>query len=467
VNAPARIPHRNAEGANAGAATPLLPSLERRRLQCYLGLLVCDIAALLAGPTIAGHFYDGAYGRANGLLFAQLMLPVFLTASFYNGAYSILSLRKPLFGISRAAAAFTIALFVVQFIAFYAKANQSFSRMIITIGALLGISLMIWLRMQMRGFVRWRCGTQIVNILVIDDDGPPAGHLGTAMIRAGDFGLVPMLDDPHALDRIGMALRNADQVIVSCPPERRTNWAMILKGANIAGEVIDDVVLELGARGARTEGRHGLLAVSIGPLGLRSRVQKRMLDIVLAGSALIVLSPLLAITALAIWLEDGGPVLFFQRRMGLGNRFFAMAKFRSMQHASGDADGTVSASRTDDRVTRVGRFIRRTSIDELPQLYNVLAGDMSLVGPRPHAIGSQAGDKLFWEVDSRYWQRHALKPGITGLAQVRGLRGATDCEQDLAGRLEADLEYLRGWSIWRDIGILLATVRVLIHHRAF
>ena len=168
-----------------------------------------------------------------------------------------------------------------------------------------------------------------------------------------------------------------------------------------------------------------------------------------------------------ILLEDGAPVLFVQRRVGRGNRFFAIYKFRSMRNERSDADGRTSASRDDDRITRVGRFIRATSIDELPQLFNVLAGDMSLVGPRPHAIGSQAGEKLFWEVDQRYWLRHALKPGITGLAQVRGWRGATECETDLKGRLQADLEYLRGWSLWRDIRILVATVKVVVHERAY
>ena len=121
----------------------------------------------------------------------------------------------------------------------------------------------------------------------------------------------------------------------------------------------------------------------------------------------------------------------------------------------------------DDRVTRVGRFIRRTSLDELPQLFNVLTGDMSLVGPRPHALGSRAGGKLFWEIDSRYWHRHALKPGLTGLAQVRGHRGATENEKHLTDRLRADLEYLNEWSPWRDVLILLTTVKVMIHDRAF
>ena len=118
-------------------------------------------------------------------------------------------------------------------------------------------------------------------------------------------------------------------------------------------------------------------------------------------------------------------------------------------------------------MTRVGRFIRATSLDELPQLFNVLAGDMSLVGPRPHALGSLAGLELFWDVDQRYWHRHALKPGITGLAQVRGFRGATLQRDDLVNRLQADLEYFEGWSIWRDIGIMLATFRVVVHRNAY
>ena len=118
-------------------------------------------------------------------------------------------------------------------------------------------------------------------------------------------------------------------------------------------------------------------------------------------------------------------------------------------------------------MTRVGQFLRRTSIDELPQLLNVVKGEMSIVGPRPHALGLQAGEKLFWEVDTRYWQRHSLRPGMTGLAQIRGLRGATDTEDDLSSRLQADLEYLAGWSLLRDVSISFATLRVSVHDRAY
>ena len=146
---------------------------------------------------------------------------------------------------------------------------------------------------------------------------------------------------------------------------------------------------------------------------------------------------------------------------------FRIRKFRSMRVDGSDGAGHRSTEREDDRVTKVGRFIRRTSIDELPQILNVLTGEMSIVGPRPHALGSRAADKLFWEVDHRYWHRHAAKPGLTGLAQVRGYRGATLIEADLENRLLADLEYLENWSIWRDIKIIILTFRVLLHRNAY
>jgi polysaccharide biosynthesis protein PslA len=142
-------------------------------------------------------------------------------------------------------------------------------------------------------------------------------------------------------------------------------------------------------------------------------------------------------------------------------------KFRSMRIEASDRAGNRSASRSDDRITRVGRLIRRTSLDELPQLINVVRGDMSIVGPRPHALASTAGEALFWELDSRYIHRHAIKPGMTGLAQVRGYRGATRSAEDLTNRLQADLEYLSGWTIWRDIRIIFRTFRVLTHSNAF
>ncbi|MFD2029540.1 sugar transferase [Ancylobacter dichloromethanicus] len=112
------------------------------------------------------------------------------------------------------------------------------------------------------------------------------------------------------------------------------------------------------------------------------------------------------------------------------------------------------------------KFLRRTSIDELPQLFNVLMGTMSLVGPRPHALGSRAEGSLFWELVPDYWSRHAVKPGLTGLAQIRGLRGATESRRDIEARVAADLEYINNWSLWLDVSILILTARVIIHRNA-
>jgi lipopolysaccharide/colanic/teichoic acid biosynthesis glycosyltransferase len=444
-----------------------MPVLERRRLQSYLGLMCCDVAVLLASFATAGWLYLGTPGIDAGLLLAQLLLPAFLTIALYNGAYSRRALESWVFGLARSVMALLVSSSVVVFIAFYTKSSYDFSRVTFTLGAVVAGFALPWSRAQMQGFVAWRCGAKVVNELVIDDGGPALDLPDVRHIDAARHGLVPELCDPMALDRIGSVLRSFDRVMVSCPPERRPAWALILKGANIEGEVIDDSIVALGAKGARQAGGRGMLLVSLGPLGLRARVTKRLFDLVVAGTALFLLAPLLAVIAVLIVLEDGGPALFVQRRMGRGNRLFSMYKFRSMTVERLDHDGNCSTARGDLRVTRIGRFIRSTSIDELPQLFNVVIGDMSIAGPRPHAIGSQAGDKLFWEVDQRYWLRHALKPGLTGLAQIRGLRGATESESDLASRLNSDLEYLNGWSLWRDLGIVLATARVLVHDRAF
>ena len=429
--------------------------------------MLADIAALGAAFTLAGWLYLGTAGLTVGSLLAQLVLPAFLTISFYNGAYSMRSLMDWEWGAARSAMALCLSWAVVLFIAFYTRSGSNFSRVVFTGGVFIAVFALAWARAQMRAFVTWRCGQRVINELVIDDGGPAIDLPGIPHVDAASHGLTPSLTDPVELDRVGLVLRNVERVVVSCPPDRRAAWALLLKGANIEGEVIDEAVSALGAKGARQAGGRGLLLVSLGPLGLRARVIKRCFDLAVATAALIALAPLLAVVALAIVLADGGPALFVQRRMGRGNTFFSMYKFRSMTLARLDHDGRQSTARDDARVTRIGRFIRRTSIDELPQLLNVLLGDMSIVGPRPHAIGSQAGDKLFWEVDDRYWLRHALKPGLTGLAQVRGLRGATEHESDLANRLDADLEYLRGWSLWRDLRILFATAKVVVHHRAY
>jgi Undecaprenyl-phosphate glucose phosphotransferase len=184
---------------------------------------------------------------------------------------------------------------------------------------------------------------------------------------------------------------------------------------------------------------------------------KRTLDLALATTFLIALSPLFAVVALAIKLESDGPIFFRQRRLGQNNSIFRIFKFRSMT-VEEDGDVVVQATRQDLRVTRVGRFLRAASIDELPQLINVVLGHMSLVGPRPHAI---VHDQAFEQEFDLFTRRRRVKPGITGWAQVNGFRGETKRPEDVRRRMEHDLFYIDHWSIWFDIEIVARTVFVV------
>lgn len=201
------------------------------------------------------------------------------------------------------------------------------------------------------------------------------------------------------------------------------------------------------------------------PISGMDAVLKRAEDLVLTMLIMLVAAPVMALTALAVKLDSPGPVLFRQLREGFNNKPFEVLKFRSMYVDHGQRENIEQASRHDPRVTPVGRFIRRTSIDELPQLLNVLKGDMSLVGPRPHAPSTRAGDRLFSEVVASYAARHKVKPGITGWAQVCGWRGETDTEAKLVKRLEHDLHYIENWSLGFDIYILVRTLGAVVLNR--
>ncbi|MEG4126807.1 undecaprenyl-phosphate glucose phosphotransferase [Microcoleus sp. Pol14D5] len=186
-------------------------------------------------------------------------------------------------------------------------------------------------------------------------------------------------------------------------------------------------------------------------------VLKQAIDYILAGAALIFLAPILILTAIAIKIESKGPIFFRQTRFGFNNNEIPVLKFRSMYVDRQDVSGAQRTEKDDPRVTRVGRFIRRTSIDELPQLFNVLKGEMSIVGPRPHATMMRVGDKYYFDAVKGYAARHRVRPGITGLAQVRGLRGEIATAERARKRVEYDVYYIENWSPLLDIRIILET----------
>lgn len=457
------------ESQSQKLARPIAPSLEKRRLRAFAVMMIVDAALLHLTFALASLIYLGTWWSPSNMVAVQTLLPVFFTIALYNGSYGGRSLGDWVFASKRALTALLVSTALVNFLAFYTKSNAEFSRVSVTLGLILSALAIVSFRRILLVFINRFWNGRTTNQLVIDDGGPSFGVAKGETIAAADYALDPTSHDPFMFDRLGKLLQNQDKVVVSCPRERRAQWAFLLKSAGVHGEIVSQPAHELGALGVQhyeTQDRTTLV-VSNGPLKLRSRISKRLFDTSLAGLALLALAPVLLVTAMLIKLEDKGPVFFVQRRMGRGNTFFNMFKFRSMKVDKNDAEGSRSTGRVDDRITRIGAFIRKTSIDELPQLINVLKGDMSIVGPRPHALGSQANNKFFWEVDAQYWRRHCLKPGLTGLAQVRGHRGATEKESDLTDRLQSDLEYISGWSLRRDIEIVFKTVLVLSHDNAY
>jgi len=203
-----------------------------------------------------------------------------------------------------------------------------------------------------------------------------------------------------------------------------------------------------------------LVAVRETPFCGMTGVLKRASDLVLAAAALPLVLALSLVIAVAVSRSSQGPVLFRQRRYGLDGLEFRVYKFRTMTVCEDDA--IAQATRHDLRITRVGRFLRRTSLDELPQLLNVLDGSMSLVGPRPHAV---AHNEHYRKLVSGYMLRHKVRPGITGLAQVNGFRGETSDIEKMRERVRYDLEYLKNWSLGLDLRILIKTVRIVLTDR--
>jgi putative colanic acid biosynthesis UDP-glucose lipid carrier transferase len=198
-------------------------------------------------------------------------------------------------------------------------------------------------------------------------------------------------------------------------------------------------------------------------IGIRM-LQKAIEDKLLSVLILIAIFPILLIVGIAVKLDSPGPIFFRQNRAGWSGKSFKIWKFRSMYVHQEEAGKIKQAEKNDSRITRVGAFIRRTSLDELPQIFNVLSGDMSLVGPRPHAVQH---DKEYSERIFDYFARHHIKPGITGLAQVRGLRGETKDIEQMIQRIESDIEYINNWSVGLDISIIFRTVFALSGKNAY
>lgn len=459
---------RQAEMSNGRLFGDSLNRREALRLLSYGSMLVSDLASIQAGFAIAAHWRGAYWLQLYGFPISIMFCAIYAFLALSSGSVTREAFGSRLRSAMLGERTLLMASALCIAILFFQPHGLTLSRLslltaIVLSGLFIGVGRILFLSLFLQN--RDEFWTSCVVLL---DGAPPLPGTASKVVDVRAEGIDPERGDPAVVARLGALLAGYDQAIVVCDDSDRANaWSLMLKAFDIKAEVIVPSSLPIGAVGVGRYADRPTLIVNRGQLSLANRIKKRVIDILFSGFALLLLLPALIIVAIAIKLDSPGPVLFRQLRVGYGNRPFQIFKFRSLRHEATDRDGNKSVSVGDSRVTRVGAFIRRTSIDELPQLFNVLLGDMSLVGPRPHALGSRAGEKLFWEIDPNYWQRHALKPGITGLAQIRGFRGETQAQEDLTQRLNSDIEYLEGWTLWRDFRIMIGTVRVLVHNKAF
>ncbi len=471
------------------------------------------IGALSRAPHVSGLVFGGLVRACEGSLVAILGAAI---AAFYPGTgllwpgddyfpviiavgialpavatllrlYSIHGLLHPAENLARLGAGWTLIFAAITAGVFLSKAGDSYSRVWLTIWFASGLALLSLSRIATAAIVRrWNRNGQLARNAVLVGGGAPAAELLSALAasRNSDISVVGIFDDRddqrspplvHNLRKLGNIgelvdfVRRAriDLLIVVLPLTAENRLLQILKRLWILPVDIRlsaySQKLHYRPRAYSYIGNVPFLDVFDKPLGDWGRLLKSIEDKVIAALAIILLAPLMLVIALAVRLESKGPALFTQKRYGFNNELIEIFKFRSMYHEMRDADADKLVTKGDPRVTRVGRLIRKTSLDELPQFFNVLLGDLSLVGPRPHPTKAKAANLLYNDVVDGYFARHRVKPGITGWAQINGWRGETDTTEKLQRRVEHDLYYIENWSLAFDLYIIFKTPSALFN----
>jgi len=465
----------------------LLP--RRRRAAFRLGIsasvALADLVAILGTAYAVDVAYSLAVlgefppsGASGGLHIAGLIAVMVLLTNLARDEYSIETALSHGPHLRRTATLWVSAWAVVLILGFATKTTNDFSR-IVSLGFFLtGLPVMLGVRAAMIALVRGAIRPDSASINRIhlvgyeDDIARFYAHndtealglrvIGTSYLRRTDGEADALTRTAQMAEDLDLAVSvvrflRPDDVFILVPwseasdIERcidaflRVPAALHLRPGSVMDRFPDIKVGRVGRLSGLSIGRR--------PLQPGEILLKRAVDLTLAATALVMLAPLFAAVAVLIKLDSPGPVFFRQRRYGFNQQAFGVYKFRSMK-AEGD---TVfrQASRNDSRITRIGAVLRRSNIDELPQLINVLRGEMALVGPRPHAL---AHDRSFERRIAHYARRHNVMPGITGWAQVNGLRGETLTDLDMERRVAHDLYYIDNWSIWLDLRIMVQTV---------
>jgi Undecaprenyl-phosphate glucose phosphotransferase len=393
----------------------------------------------------------------------------------------------------RLASAWSVVFLITIGVSFFAKAGDQFSRAWLGAFYVLGLLTLIAFRRALFLLVRrWtRQGRLDRRTIVVGADKNGEALLQSlAGQRDSDVNVIGVFDDRndgrslplcHGVPNLGIVddivdfarKTRVDLVIFSLPIAAEGRILHMLKKLWVLPVDIrlsaHTNKLRFRPRSYSYIGNVPVIDVFDRPIADWDIVMKWLFDKIVGALALICLAPIMLLVALAIKLESKGPIFFKQRRYGFNNELIEIYKFRSIYKEHTDANASKQVSRNDPRVTRVGRFIRKTSLDELPQLFNVVfIGNLSLVGPRPHAINAKAAEHLYDEAVDGYFARHRVKPGITGWAQIHGWRGETDSKEKIQHRVEHDLYYIENWSLLLDVAILLRTPLAVLHmHNAY
>lgn len=332
---------------------------------------------------------------------------------------------------------------------------------------------------------RWRYNGLLTPNIVIVGATAAADRLIAAALKTREVNVVGVFDDRHkrAPERMNgvpvlgdldalighRIMPYVDQVVIAVTSAARSRIKTLTDRLSV---LPNDISLVVDMPGEDTPSAvitriadAPLARIAGAPTDERRAALKRLQDLAIGALALVLLAPVMALVALMIRLDTPGPIFFRQRRHGFNNEEIRVWKFRSMRHEMTDHSSARQVTGDDDRVTSIGRFIRRTSLDELPQLFNVLAGEMSLVGPRPHAVGMKTGDTESARLVAEYAHRHRLKPGMTGWAAVNGSRGPVDTPELVQRRVALDIDYIERQSFWLDIYIMAMTIPCLLGDR--
>lgn len=449
------------------------------------------VEALMLALIGAAIYLAYVTGVPNGFYALVIVGAVLVANVLFNLAQShrIGAYRTRFKQIGRVLAAWSVVFVIVTLGAFFFKVSDMVSRVWVVSWFISGGVFLVAYRLTVRALVNhWTRQGKLKRRTVIVGGGKDSEQLINAItLGAGnDIELLGLFDDrvdarsPNQVagcpklgsvsDLVEFARRTrVDLVIVSMPLSAEKRVLSMLKQLWVL-----PVDIRLSAHMSQLKfkssaysyvGDVPVFDMADRPISDWSLVFKWVFDKAVALLALLLLSPLMIGTAIAIKLESRGPVFFKQRRHGFNNEVIEILKFRSMYHEMADEAVKQQVTRGDARVTRVGRFIRKTSIDELPQLFNVLKNELSVVGPRPHAIQAKAANQLYNDAVDGYFARHKVKPGMTGWAQVHGWRGETDTVEKIMNRVNHDLYYIENWTPFLDFYIVLMTPVSLFIHR--